>query len=78
MLNKRSKYDYRDIDWRELKLIRIGHAVWALYKGERALNGTYQEQEALLCACAEVWAIKKQFRLELAAERKASFKAWRP
>lgn len=77
-LTKRQKYDYRDTDWRELKLIRVGHAIWALYKRERRSPGsTGVEESVLLKACETVWALKKELRLELKAERAASFKAWR-
>ena len=77
-LNRRKRYDYRDIDRRELKLIRVGHAIWALYKQERAKKGsTGIEERALLEACEAVWELKRQLRLELKAERAASFKAWR-
>lgn len=34
-------------------------------------------QVALLLACQNAWDLKKQLRLELKAERAASFKAWR-
>lgn len=77
-LTKRQKYDYRDIDWRELKLIRVGHAIWSLYKRERAKKGsTGIREQALLEACEIVWGLKKQLRAELKAERAASFAAWR-
>jgi hypothetical protein len=77
-LTKRQKYDYRDIDWRELKLIRVGHAIWALYKRERLKKGsTGVEESVLLEACETVWELKKQLRVQLKVERAASFKAWR-
>jgi len=60
-LSKRQKYDYRDIDWRELKLIRVGHAIWALYKRERSSQGSTGLQiRALLGACETIWELKKQ------------------
>jgi hypothetical protein len=78
-LTARQKYDYRDVDWRELKLIRVGHAIWTLYKRERAKKGsTGVEQSVLLAACETVWELKKQLRLELKAERAAAFAKWRP
>lgn len=74
MLSKRQKYDYRDIDPTELKLIKVGHAIWGLYKQERrSSSGTDVERMALLEACETVWAIKKAYRIELAAKRKAKF-----
>jgi hypothetical protein len=69
-LTKRQRYDYRDIDWREAKLIKVGHAIWGLYQREvRANRGALREGMALLAACEQVWVIKKQLRAELARER---------
>ena len=76
MLTRRQKYDYRDVDRWELKLIRVGHAVWALFKQERAANGPTVEQDALLGACQQIWAIKRQVRAELSEERKAAAAKW--
>lgn len=77
-LTKRQKYDYRDIDRRELKLIRVGQAIFALYKRERRFPGsTGVQQKALLEACETIWALKKQLRAELRVERVARFALWR-
>ena len=35
-LTRRQKYDYTDIDRGELRLIRVGHALWAMLKRDRA------------------------------------------
>ena len=76
-LTKRQRYDYRDTDKRELKLIRVGHAIWALYKRERAKKGsTGVQEQALLAACETVWGLKNQLRAELRLERKAKFAAF--
>jgi hypothetical protein len=73
-LSKRQRYDYRDTDKRELKLIRVGHAIWALHIRERAKKGsTGPQEQALLAACETVWGLKKQLRAELRLERKAKF-----
>ena len=70
MLSKRKRYDYHDIDRWELKLIRVGQAVWLQYKRERAKQGTPSiEIQALYGACQAVWELKKQYRAELAVKR---------
>ena len=68
--------DRRDIDWRELKLIRAGHAVWAQYKAERAKSAPTVLQDALLGACELIWAAKRELRASLAKERAESFSKW--
>ena len=72
MLTKRRLYDYRDIDLRELRLIRVGHWLWAQYKN--ALKaGTVVESVPLLAACETVWEAKRVLRAELQAERSAKW-----
>jgi hypothetical protein len=39
MLTHKQKYDYHDIDPWELKLIRVGHALWTLLRAERRSLG---------------------------------------
>lgn len=76
-LSRRQKYDYRDTDRREMKLIRVGHAIWALYKQERAKKGCTGIQESVLLeACETVWQLKRQLRAELKVERAQSFAKW--
>ena len=71
--------DRRDVDRHELKLIRVGHAIWALYLRERAKSGEWSsESKALLEACQTVWGLKKAYRMELALKRKAAFAKWNP
>jgi hypothetical protein len=36
--------DRRDAERAELKLIRVGHALWAIMKRDRARNGGYLPQ----------------------------------
>ena len=70
--------DRRNVDTWELKLIRVGHAIWALYKRERRFPGTTGIQETvLLRACESIWKLKKEYRAELKAKRQASFAKWR-
>jgi hypothetical protein len=76
-LSRRQKYDYRDIDRRELALILKGHAVWLQYKRERAANAPTVVQDALLQKCEAIWAEKRELRAALKAERAAKFSAWK-
>jgi hypothetical protein len=77
-LSRRQKYDYRDIDRRELKLIRIGHYLWGLYKREVAGKcRSVDERDHIYEALETVWQLKRQLRIELKAERAARFKEWR-
>ena len=66
-LTARQKYDHREIDWRELKLIRVGHALWTLYKRDRAKKG-YPDIE-IEQSCEIVWALKRDLRAQLKQER---------
>jgi hypothetical protein len=58
-----------DIDRRELKLIRVGHYLWARYKKERGKSGPLSEQRALETALRQVWELKKELRVQVKAER---------
>ena len=70
MLSKRKRYDYHDIDRGELKLIRIGHAIWLLRKKELAKKGsTGVEIQAFDEALETIWELKRQYRAELAIKR---------
>ena len=68
-LSRRQKYDYRDIDRRELALILEGHAIWLQFKRLRAANGPTVEQDALLQRCEVIWARKRELRAALKVER---------
>jgi hypothetical protein len=61
-------YDRFDIDRRELKLIRVGHALWAMYRKARKSQPP-SEIEPILAALEQVWELKRQLRSELKAER---------
>jgi hypothetical protein len=63
--------DRHDIDWRELKLLRVGHYLWAIYKKECGKSGTVSEEMALESALRQVWDLKKELRRELKTERAA-------
>jgi hypothetical protein len=66
VLTRRQKYDHRNADRYELKLIRVGHAVWAMYKRDRATLGIpLSEIQALYAACERVWRLKREYRAEL-------------
>jgi hypothetical protein len=47
-LTPRQLYDYHDIDPWELKLIRVGHALWGLLRAERRALGYPLREERLL------------------------------
>jgi hypothetical protein len=69
-----SRYDKRDVDARELKLIRVGHYLWR--EAKRAANGRpVSESGHIWEALQTVWQLKKQLRSELAAERSAKWQA---
>jgi hypothetical protein len=62
--------DRHDVDRAELKLIRVGHALWAIMKRDRARNGGYLSQsDPIWEALATVWRLKREHRAELAAKR---------
>ncbi len=68
-LTNRQLYDYKDIDRWELFLIRCGHHLWHEMKRLRRLNGGYLPEEHYIWKALEtVWAIKKQYRVELKAK----------
>jgi hypothetical protein len=54
--------DRHDTDPRELRLIRIGHFLWSLYRKDRQEAGITQ-------ALQDVWNRKRQLRAQLAIER---------
>jgi len=60
--------DTRDIDTHELKLIRVGHALWAMFRKARK-SEPLSEIRALEEALKTVWELKRQYRQELAAKR---------
>lgn len=75
-LTKRQLYDYHDIDPWELKLIRVGHALWRLYKNAQN-RGDLGEIGPLYEALETVWQLKREYRAELAQRRQAKSSAMR-
>jgi hypothetical protein len=66
------RHDRVTVDRGELKLIRVGHALWAVLKRDRARKGGYLSQsDPIWEALATVWKLKKEYRAELAARRRA-------
>jgi hypothetical protein len=64
--------DRHDTKRVEFKLIRIGHALWAMMKRDRARNGGYLPQSDPIWEALEtVWRLKREHRAELAANRQA-------
>jgi hypothetical protein len=62
--------DRVSVERAELKLIRLGHALWTTLKRDRARNGGYLPQsDPLWEALATVWKLKREHRSELAAKR---------
>jgi len=69
-LSHRQKYDYRDLDMGELKLIRVGLSLWSQLKQLRAQNGGYvSERHPLYEALQTVWRLKRERRAELRQKR---------
>ena len=64
--------DRRDAERAELKLIRVGHALWAIMKRDRARNGGYLPQsDPIWDALETVWRLKREHRAELTGKRQA-------
>jgi hypothetical protein len=69
MLTRRQRHDTRDPDRRELKLIRVGHYLWSIFKKERGKPDSVNERMALEAALQAVWDAKKALRQDIAVER---------
>ena len=66
------RHDRMTIDRGELKLMRVGHALWAVMSRDRARNGGHLSQrDPIWEALATVWKLKNEYRAELAARRQA-------
>jgi hypothetical protein len=64
--------DRVNVDRGELKLIRVGHALWAMMKRDRAKNGGYLSQnDPVWQTLATIWKLKRECRAELVARRRA-------
>jgi hypothetical protein len=62
--------DRASVDRGELRLIRIGHALWAMMKRDRARNGGYLPQsDPIWEALATIWKLKREYRAKLVARR---------
>jgi len=73
-LASRQKYDYRNIARGELKLVRVGHALWDQWKRDRGAKwGTLGESGPLWAALQNVWNLKREYRAELQRQRRAEF-----
>jgi hypothetical protein len=70
-LTRKQRHDTYDIDRRELKLIRVGHYLWSLYKKERGKSDPLRESGPISDALQTVWGLKKTLRQELKIERAA-------
>jgi hypothetical protein len=70
-LNPITRNDRHDTHLAELKLIRTGHALWAIWKKERRKSGYVEQQCPILAALRTVWDLKAQVRAELKARRAA-------
>jgi hypothetical protein len=63
--------DRRDVDPYELKLIRVGHALWAQWMRDRGAKwGSVGEGGPLYAALETIWRLKREYRAELAEERR--------
>lgn len=60
--------DTRDIDPYELKLVRVGHYLWTLYKQECGKSRSLPESGPLWESLQTVWRIKREYRAELAKQ----------
>ena len=69
-LTASQKHDRRDTTPAELRLIRVGHALWAILRRDRRKNGVHvSEEQALYDAIEIIVRLKRELRDELAAER---------
>ncbi len=69
-LTRRQRYQYYDTEPAEMKLIRTGHAIWAILRRERRLKAlTVSEEMALYEAIEIIVRLKKIYRADLAIRR---------
>ena len=73
-LTNRQKYDYVDVDRGELKLIRIGHALWHILRKERRKSQPLIEIDSIEQAIQTVARLKREYRAELKVRRAAKAK----
>ena len=67
-----SKYDRCDPDWRPLKLVRVAHHIWRL---RSKLTDPIERDGDILEALETVWRLKRELKLEIAAEKSAQWQA---
>ena len=69
-LTRRQLYDYTDVDRGELKLIRVGHAIWTLLRRERRQKRVdHRELRALDEAIETMVRLKQEYRAALKVRR---------
>lgn len=69
-LTRRQRHDTHDVDRFELRLIRVGHALWALLRRERRQRGIpLREIGALEEAIQTIVRLKREYRAELTVRR---------
>ena len=73
-LTARQKYDYRDLDRGEARIMRIGHALW---RDRRKLGDAVATDEGINAALECVWQAKREYRAGLAKERALRFSKFR-
>lgn len=64
-LTNKQKYDRRDIERGELKLIRVGHSLWAMLRAaKRGKSQPLSEIRALTEAIETVVRLKQEYRAD--------------
>jgi len=54
-----------------MRLIRVGHVLWAIYKRSCGKTPQVNESKALLAALESVWECKRELRVEMKAQHRA-------
>ena len=68
-LTARQKYDYYDVAPAELKLIRVGHSLWAILRKERRKSHLPGDLAYLEDAIQTIVGLKRELRAELKIAR---------
>lgn len=64
-LTNRQLYDYRDVEWGELRLIRVGHALWAMLRRAKSLKShSVGEIGAIEQGIETIIRLKREYRAE--------------
>ena len=69
-LTRAQRHDTRDIEWPELKLIRVGQYLFSRWKQSTRKSDPLSEQMALEQALETVYRIKREYRAERDVRRK--------